>query len=465
MSTATQGRGVGHPIHRRYFAEDLVRLRPARERRRQAASQLQGRIDANPHQIDAVMFALGRIPHGGCILADEVGLGKTIEAGLIISQLLAEGATRILIIVPRPLLGQWQHELYTLFGIEAVEGADAAVDVSGAGVFLIGREAAGSEAGAARLAATPPFDLCLIDEAHEVFAGIYKRFDKHGLYLETSPHAQTAHNVRKVIGRAPVLLLTATPIQNTLAELWGLVQYIEPSSTLLGDKPTFETLFYEDGAGRAVSSEQQGELRRRLSMVVHRTLRRQAQEFLEKPFVGRHAVLFEYTMSPAERSLYDDVTSYLLRPNLYAFEGRSRQLLLLGFHRRMASSIAALASSLDGVVTRLQSIAGGHPDAGSVSDLRDLEDDAADNHKAAEDGSTSPSAPPESVRDELSLVQSFVKRARALPHDSKAQSLVQAVRLILERPADRQKVVIFTESLTTQRLSAGSPAARSPDYP
>ena len=134
-------------------------------------------------------------------------------------------------------------------------------------MFLIGREAAGSAAGAARLAATPPFDLCLIDEAHEVFAGIYKRFDKHGLYLDTSPHAQTAHNVRKVIGRSPVLLLTATPIQNTLAELWGLIQYIDPSGTLLGDKPTFETLFYEDSAGRTVSGDQQFELRRRLSMV------------------------------------------------------------------------------------------------------------------------------------------------------------------------------------------------------
>ena len=129
MPSALQGKGLGHPIHRRYFAEDLVRLRPAGERRRQAASQLQGRIDANPHQIDAVMFALGRIPHGGCILADEVGLGKTIEAGLIISQLLAEGATRILIIVPRSLLGQWQHELYTLFGIEAIEATVASGDL------------------------------------------------------------------------------------------------------------------------------------------------------------------------------------------------------------------------------------------------------------------------------------------------------------------------------------------------
>ena len=85
MPSALQEKGLRHPIHRRYFAEDLVRLRPASERRRQAASQRQGRIDTNPHQIDAVMFALERIPRGGCILADEVGLGKTIEAGLIIS--------------------------------------------------------------------------------------------------------------------------------------------------------------------------------------------------------------------------------------------------------------------------------------------------------------------------------------------------------------------------------------------
>ena len=105
-----------HPIHRRYYAEDLVRLRRSSEKRRYAASQRLGRIDANPHQIDAVMFALRRIPEGGCILADEVGLGKTIEAGLVIAQLLAEGASRVLIIVPRPLLGQWQDDLYTLFG-------------------------------------------------------------------------------------------------------------------------------------------------------------------------------------------------------------------------------------------------------------------------------------------------------------------------------------------------------------
>jgi SNF2 family DNA or RNA helicase len=74
-----------HPIQRRYLAEQLVRLRRADEQQRYAASQRHGRIDPNPHQIDAVIFALKRIPEGGCILADEVGLGKTIEAGLIIA--------------------------------------------------------------------------------------------------------------------------------------------------------------------------------------------------------------------------------------------------------------------------------------------------------------------------------------------------------------------------------------------
>ena len=82
-----------------------MRLRRASEHRRYAASQRRGRIDPNPHQINAVIFALERIPEGGCILADEVGLGKTIEAGLVIAQLLAEGWQRVIVIVPKTLLG------------------------------------------------------------------------------------------------------------------------------------------------------------------------------------------------------------------------------------------------------------------------------------------------------------------------------------------------------------------------
>ena len=438
-----------HPIHRRYYAEELVRRRRSSERRRQVASQRRGRVDPNPHQIDAVMFALRRIPEGGCILADEVGLGKTIEAGLVIAQLLAEGFSRVLIVLPRPLLGQWQTELHDLFAIHAVEAADAAVDIDGAGVFLVGREYAGGNAGFKRLVDSPPFDLCVIDEAHEVFAGLHRRFDRHGVYDENSRHARTAHRVRKIIGASPVLLLTATPIQNSLAELWALVQYIDPTGTLLGDKPVFEDVFCEDADGRRVAAEQAGELRSRLATVVQRTLRRQAQEFLDKPFVGRRARLFEYAMSAAERALHDDVTDYLLEPDLYAFRGRSRQILMLGFLRRMASSTAALAKSLDRVAARLQALLdnGAAPD--ETADYADLEDDPPESDPLP---AASAEEPPDmdAIAAELARVRSFVQRARALPHDGKAASLVQAVRMVMARPPAQRKVVVFTESLTTQ---------------
>src|SRR5436190_16951700 len=107
-----------HPFNQRILAEDLVRVRRADDRERYAASQRQARIDPNPHQIDAVIFALRRLEEGGCILADEVGLGKTIEAGLVIAQGRAEGRDRVLLVVPKPLLGQWQSEMFALFGIE-----------------------------------------------------------------------------------------------------------------------------------------------------------------------------------------------------------------------------------------------------------------------------------------------------------------------------------------------------------
>ena len=446
-----------HPIHRRYYAEDLVRLRRAGERRRQVASQRSGRVDPNPHQIDAVMFALRRIPQGGCILADEVGLGKTIEAGLVIAQLLAEGATRVLIVVPRPLLGQWQNELYDLFGIGAVEAAEPGSDIAADGVFIAGREYAGSDGGFRRLSDVPPFDLCLIDEAHEVFAGIHRRFDRDGVYDEHSRYARTAHRVRQIIGASPVLLLTATPIQNSLHELWGLVQYVDPTGTLLGEKPVFEDVFCSED-GRSAAREQTEELKRRLDAVVKRTLRRQAQEFLDKPFVGRRAQLFEYRMSPAERALYDDVTEYLLAPRLHAFHGSARQLLLLGFHRRMASSTAALAESLERVAARLRALLGGD-DASAEGDhnavasfAEDLEEDDQTNGAAspAQEAPAEAALEEEGVREELARVEDFVDRAHALPQDSKAASLVKAVRMVIDRPPDRRKVVIFTESLTTQ---------------
>src|SRR6516165_1601255 len=414
-----------HAFNRRIIAEDLVRVRRSDDRERYAASQRQARIDPNPHQIDAVIFALRRLREGGCILADEVGLGKTIEAGLVIAQSRAEGASRILLIVPKSLIGQWQNEMLTLFGIVALEDQS---NFFAPGVHVVGREFAGSERGAELLGSVAPFDVVVIDEAHEIFAGLHKRFARDGVYDETSNEALMAHRVRGFLRSASVLLLTATPIQNSLAELWGLVQYVERTGTLLGDITTFREVFCcEDD--RTLVPGQEHELQRRLGHVLQRTLRRQAKEFLDRPFTQRRCRLYEYEMSSDERSLYDDVTEYLLQPSLYAFAGSQRRLLLIGFHRRMASSIPALAASLENVAARLRRLKAGQHATLSTDDLRDLEDE--ENLEAEAEEQTAPSETG-AVAEELALVEDFVARARSLPHDAKARSFQDAIRVVLE---------------------------------
>ena len=166
-----------------------------------------------------------------------------------------------------------------------------------------------------------------------------------------------------------------------------------------------------------------------MSSVCQRTLRRQAQEFLERPFVQRSCRLFEYTMQPDERALYDDVTRWLLEPDLVAFSGGSRHLLLLGFHRRMASSTAALAASLERVCARLDRFAHGD----SVDDvairefLADLEEDADDLDAEA---AATPASDERSgrARTELERVRTFAGRARRLGPGAKAAALLQALR-------------------------------------
>ncbi|MEM6296248.1 MAG: SNF2-related protein [Myxococcota bacterium] len=434
-----------HAVARRFACEELVRLRRADEQRRYLASQRSARIDPNPHQIDAVIFALQRIPKGGCILADEVGLGKTIEAGLTLSQMLAEGAERILLITPKPLLGQWRDELASLFGISTTEGAIEETGFEGSGVFIAGREYAGSEAGAAAIGSSGRFDLCVIDEAHEMFSGIYRRYDRHGGLKDGSKYARTAARVKQALGETPMLLLTATPIQNTLTEMWGLVQYVEPTGTLLGDLGTFRAVFC-DGDDRRLRPGQGDELKRRLATVCQRTLRRQAQAFMAKQFTQRTARLFEYSMSPNEAALYEDVTAYLLDPKTLAFRGTHRRLLLIGFHRRMGSSVVALAASLQAVADRLR-----RKLAGSADTVQLFEADLEEDPSGAQDEDAVAHPEPDLVA-EMRRVQGLADRARALPTDSKAEQLVAAVRYAMGREAEggSGKVVVFTESLATQ---------------
>jgi SNF2 domain-containing protein len=214
--------GPLHPAQRRYLAEDLMRRRRSDEQRRYAAPQRAAKIDANPHQVAAVIFALARVREGGCILADEVGLGKTIEAGLVIAQLLAEGARRVLLVAPKPLLGQWGQELFQLFDIQVREGQARPGGFDGDGVFLVGRETAGSERGRDALLAAEPFDLCVIDEAHEIFAGVYKRFDKFGAYVDDALQARSKRPARPAVDLSPRMVQgRAFPAMRPLPSIGG----------------------------------------------------------------------------------------------------------------------------------------------------------------------------------------------------------------------------------------------------
>src|SRR6202161_3589742 len=103
------------PYHAKYFAWELTKRCPSDSAEKLAGAVASAQVDLNPHQVDAALFAFSSPLSKGALLADEVGLGKTIEAGLVISQKWAEGKRRILIVVPANLRKQWLQELNEKF--------------------------------------------------------------------------------------------------------------------------------------------------------------------------------------------------------------------------------------------------------------------------------------------------------------------------------------------------------------
>jgi len=106
--------------HAKYFAHELTRRYPSDSLQKLAASLSDAQVDLNPHQVEAALFAFRSPLSKGAILADEVGLGKTIEAGIVISQKWAERKRRILIIVPSSLRKQWNQELIDKFFLPSI---------------------------------------------------------------------------------------------------------------------------------------------------------------------------------------------------------------------------------------------------------------------------------------------------------------------------------------------------------
>jgi superfamily II DNA or RNA helicase len=413
-----------------------------------ASTLVDSQVDLNPHQVDAALFACRNPLSRGVILADEVGLGKTIEAGLVISQRWAERRRRILIIVPANLRKQWHQELQDKFSLQGLILEAKSYNairkqeqqnpfLMASGPIICSYQFAKAKANDIKEIA---WDLVVLDEAHRL-RNVYKTSN---VIAKTLKEAM-AHVHSKV-------LLTATPLQNSLLELYGLVSIID--DRVFGDLDSFRAQFTNGGRDAAFAG-----LRERLSAVCKRTLRKQVQPYVS--YTARKAIVQEFTPSNEEQELSRLVAEYLRRPNLQALPQSQRQLISLVLWKLLASSTHAIAGALETMAKRLQGVL----DASPVVDLADeLDEDYESLDETAEefidgDGDPAPDTAGPSkeertaISNEIDELRQFKTLATSIRDNAKGIALLTALDRAfaeLERLGAAKKAIIFTESRRTQ---------------
>jgi adenine-specific DNA-methyltransferase len=400
-------------------------------------------VDLNPHQVDAALFAFNSPLSRGALLADEVGLGKTIEAGLVLSQRWAERKRRILVIVPANLRKQWYQELNEKFFLPCqileTKSYNAAVKVGNFRpletkdtVVICSYQFARNKAGDV---ANTPWDLVVMDEAHRL-RNVYK------------PSNIIANTLKLALVNKHKLLLTATPLQNSLLELFGLVSFIDEHT--FGDLKSFREQFAN------LSQEQVFQtLKARLKPICHRTLRRQVTSYI--PFTKRLPLLEEFTPEEGEDRLYNLVSDYLRRDNLQALPASQRSLMTLVLRKLLASSTFAIAGALESISNRLKGKLQKKDLTESLEDELDKDYEALD--ETAEEWNEDDPAEPLSNADraaieaEIADLDGFANLAVSISHNAKGKALVKALAIAFNKAAEigaAQKAIIFTESRKTQ---------------
>ncbi len=449
--------------HAKYYAHELTRRHAADGVDRLSQSLFDASVDLNPHQIEAALFALRNPLQEGVLLADEVGLGKTIEAALVVCQYWAERRRRLLVICPASLRKQWAQELQEKFAVptSVVDAVSlrkkSAGDILATLQGLVGKTVIiMSYQFATKLEAelrAVPWDVVVIDEAHKL-RNAHRASNRTGQALK-----------RALAGRKK-LLLTATPLQNSLMELYGLSTLIDEH--LFGDEAAFRKQFMNSGTGT-------DELRERLGSFAKRTLRRDVLEYIK--YTERKALTQPFNPTDDEQALYERISAFLQTEDSYALPKQQRHLTSLILRKLLASSSHAVAATLITIRERLQNLlaAGATEDDGTelVEQLiaeDDLEQDyleeeaseaeenaeasmpaAAGNGKpgAAKDAQTVRAA----ITAEIEELTAFVDAAQALQTDTKAQALLKALNLGFGKMAELRaprKAIIFTESRRTQ---------------
>jgi superfamily II DNA/RNA helicase len=418
-----------------YFAEWLTLA--GRTESQVSKAMASARVDMNPHQVEAACFALKSPLAKGVLLADEVGLGKTIEASLVIAQKWAERKRAILLVVPASLRKQWSQELADKFELPSIViDSEIARNLKKSGssnvfshndrIVICSYEYAAKQH---QLVEAVRWNLVVFDEAHRL-RNLYKK--------DNNERAKKIH--RATLHAESKILLSATPMQNNLMELFGLSKMIDEH--LFGDEKSFKALY----VNRQKDNEALADLKRRIKPLCHRTLRRQVQEEGGINFTNRYSLTQDFTPTDSEWQLYAEISEYLSRPQLHAIAPHARHLVAIGLHKILASSSFAVASTLEKMVDRLEKE---QPiDEGALSDIEEADDwyDRFD-EEAVPDASVS-------LLEEINLLKGFKKLADGITSNAKGEALITVLNKAFDFAKElggARKAVVFTESCRTQQ--------------
>lgn len=430
--------------HAKLFAHELGRRHSVADAEKLAGALMDAQVDLNPHQVEAALFAFKSPLSKGAILADEVGLGKTIEAGLVLAQKWTEGRRRILVVTPANLRKQWAQETAEKFFLPSVilearnynkmakDGVRRPFEQKA--LVICSFQFAARHADELMVI---PWDLVVIDEAHRL-RNVYRPDNRIGKALKGA------------LANAPKVLLTATPLQNSLMELYGLVSLIDDYA--FGDAKSFRAQY-----ARLTGDNQFDELKGRLKPVCHRTLRRQVLEYIR--YTNRIPITQEFVPTEAEQKLYDMVSDYLRRPSLQALPSSQRSLMTLIMRKLLASSTFAIAGALDSLARKLE------------RQLRDdkslrqkLEEEIAEDYEEyeevadewEEEGEEPDLLTPDdiaNIEQEIVDLRAFRDLAVSISENAKGQALLSALRAGFAKALQlggAEKTIIFTESRRTQ---------------
>jgi ERCC4-related helicase len=441
--------------HAKYFAHELTKQCSSDSIQKLATALVDAQVDLNPHQVEAALFAFRSPLSKGAILADEVGLGKTIEAGLLISQKWAERKRKILIICPSNLRKQWNQELEDKFFLPSIiletqslkaeikKGNFNPFDQKNA-IIICSYEFSRNQVHYIR---NTKWDLIVIDEAHRL-RNVYK------------PHNKIANAIKEATAEHPKVLLTATPFQNSLLELYGLVSIVDEH--VFGDFKSFKSQFV-----RLNSDEIFNELKERLKPICKRTLRKQVLGYIK--YTNRMALVQEFTPNPQEQELYEKVSSYLQYDQLYALPESQRKLMTLILRKLLASSTYAISGTLAALIKKLKIIIEQHEKQALAPQLssENIDLEMAENYETfdelkdewSQDDDTDETIinyseqDIKNIKSETSLLEGFYKLAESIKKNSKGEVLLTALKKGFEAAKDngaKKKAIIFTESTRTQ---------------